>query len=174
MTALTYNAVFAVRRFDIIMMNIFFTAGSPLSDFYRSWYLQKILCFLCIQIGYLSYIHSVKPHSESLFNTLEFVNEYALMALAYLLINFTTIVAHRDPITHEIVPKSESFNSKVEYGAIGIVAFIVGVNFGIMIRITAVKMMLACKKKKALKHWLLTQKTQSIEQVSDSLVEKSE
>lgn len=136
LTALTYNAVFAVRRFDIILMNIFFTAGSPLSDFSRSWYLQKILCFLCIQIGYLSYIHSVRPHTESLFNILEFVNEYALMALAYLMINFTTIVTYRDPITHEVVPKNESFDAKVEYGAIGIIAFIVGVNFSVMIRIS--------------------------------------
>ena len=106
LTALTYNAVYAVRRLDIILMNIFFTAGSPLSGLERSWYMQKILCFLCIQIGYLSYIHTVKPHTENLFNSLEFVNEYALMALAYLMINFTTVVAYRDPITNEIVPKS--------------------------------------------------------------------
>jgi len=60
--ALAYNAVFAVRRFDLVLVNVFFTAGSPLSGIERTWYLQKILCFLIIQIMYLSYIHVTRPH----------------------------------------------------------------------------------------------------------------
>lgn len=46
--ALMYNAVFAVRRFDLVLINVYFTAGSPLSGVERSWYLQKILSFLVI------------------------------------------------------------------------------------------------------------------------------
>ena len=89
--ALCYNAVFAVRRFDIILMNIYFTEGSPISGVERSQYLHKIICFLYIQMLYLSYIHCVHPHSESIYNKLEFVNEYCMVLLAYAMLNFTQI-----------------------------------------------------------------------------------
>ena len=88
-SALCYNAVFAVRRLDLILMNIYFTAGSPLSGIDRTMYLQKIICFLFLQTVYLSYIHVTKPHTESVFNTLEIINEYGLVALAYIMLNYT-------------------------------------------------------------------------------------
>ena len=87
--ALCYNSIFAVRRFNIILMNIYFTKGSPLSGLDRTYYLQKILCFLLIQSAYIIYVHSVRPHNDSIFNTLEFVNEYLMVALAYIMFNFT-------------------------------------------------------------------------------------
>lgn len=146
--ALAYNAVFAVRRFDLVLVNVFFTAGSPLSGIERSWYLQKILCFLIIQIMYLSYIHVTKPHEEGLFNVLEFVNEYALMAMAYLMINFTNIVALRDVKTNELIPSSERLNTTVEQLAILVIICIVVINFGIMVRLSVQKIILSCKRKK--------------------------
>lgn len=149
--ALMYNAVFAVRRFDLVLINVYFTAGSPLSGVERSWYLQKILSFLVIQIAYLSYIHITKPHEESIFNTLEFVNEYALMALAYLMINFTTLVSLRDAESGDVIPSSERLNLIVEYLAIGVIAFIVVVNFSIMVRLSFKKITTSCKKKKMAK-----------------------
>ena len=46
--ALCYTAVFSVRRFDLVIMNHFFTVGSPLSGIDRNFYLHKILTFLFI------------------------------------------------------------------------------------------------------------------------------
>lgn len=52
----------------------------------------KIFCLLFIQMGYLFYIHTVRPHNDSIFNTLEFINEYCMMALAYLMLKFVNLV----------------------------------------------------------------------------------
>ena len=46
--ALCYNAIFSVRRFDIVLVNIFFTQNSPLSGLDRSFYMQKVLCLILI------------------------------------------------------------------------------------------------------------------------------
>ena len=37
--ALCYNAIFSVRRLDIVLMNVYFTANSPLSNIDRTFYL---------------------------------------------------------------------------------------------------------------------------------------
>ena len=46
--ALCYNAVFSVRRLNIILINVYLTKDSPLSGLDRTYYLHKILCFLLI------------------------------------------------------------------------------------------------------------------------------
>ena len=76
---------------------------------------------------------------------LEFVNEYALMGMAYLMINFTTVVALRDAKTNELVPSSELLNVRVEQLAILVIIFIVVINFGIMVRLSVQKIFLSCK-----------------------------
>ena len=40
-------------------------------------------------------------------------------------------------------------DTKVEQGVIGTIAFIVAVNFGVMIRLSVKKIILSCKKRKA-------------------------
>ena len=152
MRALAYNAVFAVRRFNIVLVNMFFTAGSPLSGFDRSWYLQKIISFLIIQIFYISYIHITLPHKDNFFNMLEFVNEYALMMLAYLMINFTTIVSIRDSATGLLIPSSEKLNGFIEYLAIFIIASITVINFAVMVNLSVRKTILSCKRKEKQKN----------------------
>ena len=46
--ALCYNGVFAVRRFDLILINILFTKDSPITGVSRSHYLDKIVCLLYV------------------------------------------------------------------------------------------------------------------------------
>ena len=91
-SALCYDAVFAVRRFDIVLVNLFFSIDSPLSGAERSFHLFKVLGFMVIQTVYLLFIHNVHPHNDSIFNKLEFVNEYSMVALAYLSLNFVNMV----------------------------------------------------------------------------------
>ena len=79
---------------------------------------------------------------------LEFVNEYALMGMAYLMINFTTIVAIRDSKTNELLPSSERLNTTVERLAILMIICITVINFGIMVRLSVQKIILSCKRKK--------------------------
>lgn len=47
-TALCYNSIFSVRRFDIVLVNTYLTAESPLSGLDRTLYLAKILLFIAI------------------------------------------------------------------------------------------------------------------------------
>ena len=105
-TSLCYNAVWSVRRFDIILMNQLLTAGNPITGFDRNFYLHKIICFILIQIGYVIYIYDARPHTESIFNILEFVNEYLLIFLAYIMLSFTNLITVADPITGKPMPSS--------------------------------------------------------------------
>lgn len=73
------------------------------------------------------------------------------MALAYLMINFTTLVSLRDAESGDVIPSSERLNLIVEYLAIGVIAFIVVVNFSIMVRLSFKKITTSCKKKKMAK-----------------------
>ena len=86
--ALSYNAVFAVRRFDLILINLILNEGSPISGLERTHYLEKIILFLWIQTLYLVYIHMAKPHEDPTFNRLEFINEYSLCAFGYSMLIF--------------------------------------------------------------------------------------
>ena len=40
---LLYEAIFAVRRFDIVIINLILSVGSPLSGATRNYYLEKVL-----------------------------------------------------------------------------------------------------------------------------------
>ena len=106
MTSLCYNAVWCLRRFDIILMNQLFTAGNPITGFDRNFYLHKIMCFILIQIGYIIYIERARPHSEGIFNKLEFVNEFLLLFLGYMMISFTNLIVAADQVTGKPMPKS--------------------------------------------------------------------
>ena len=115
----------------------------------RTHYLQKVLSFLLIQTIYLAYVHNVHPHSESIFNMLEFVNEYLMVALAYIMLNFTKLSMIQDPSNPAgYLPKSKKFNTLMEYGAIGLISLIVLVNLAVMIKISFHKMIIACKMRK--------------------------
>ena len=147
--ALCYNAVFSARRFDILLMNAYFTKDSVMSGIDRTYYLQKILAFLFIQTIYLAYVHNVHPHSESIFNKLEFVNEYLMVTLAYIMLNFTKLAKIQDPHNSaEYLPKSEKFSELMEYLAIGLISLILLVNFAVMIKLSLNKLIIYCKKRR--------------------------
>ena len=134
--ALRYSAISSVRRFDIIIMNQIFTVGSPLG-LERSYYFFKVITFLFIQYGYLSYMHTVQPHKEKIFNKLELLNEYCMIVLTFLMLNFTNIL-----------PIDLNFDTKVEYAAIAIIAFMIIVNIFIMLRLDFLKCKNYLKTKK--------------------------
>ena len=87
-SAVMYNAVFAVRRFDLILVNLLLTKNSPLSGSKRTFYMEKIVLFLAIETVYIGYIHLARPHTDPVFNRLEFFNEYALCFFAYVMLCF--------------------------------------------------------------------------------------
>ena len=105
----------------------------------------KVLCLLFIQIGYLTYIHAVRPHNDSIFNTLEFINEYSMMALSYLMLKFVNLVHVWDYETQ--APQSENIelNMRVEYAALSIILLMALINFLVMIKISVGKLILKCK-----------------------------
>ena len=67
-----------------------------MTGFDRNFYLHKILCFILIQIGYIIYIDRARPHAEGIFNKLEFVNEFLLLFLGYMMISFTNLIVAAD------------------------------------------------------------------------------
>ena len=85
-SALCFQAIFAVHRFDLVIVNIMFTKDSPLTQFDQTESALKILCFILIQVVYLAYFHSVHPHDQPWFNRLDFCNQYALLALGNLML----------------------------------------------------------------------------------------
>lgn len=87
--ALLYNAVFAVRRFDLVVINLVLNSGSPILSTERTHYLEKILLFLSLQTLYVTYIYRVKPHDNPVFNSLEVFNEIALIGFAYSMLIFS-------------------------------------------------------------------------------------
>ena len=87
--ALLYNPIFCMRRFYIVAINVILNAECPWTNFETNRYLYKIFFFLLLQSLYLFYIADTKPHLHTTFNRLEFLNEGALMALAYLMIAFS-------------------------------------------------------------------------------------
>ena len=102
-------------------------------------------------MGYLIYIHGVRPHNDSIFNTLEFINEYCMIALAYLMLKFVNLVHVWDYETGAPQPESPELNTRVEYAAIAIILLMAVLNFLVMIRISIGKLFLKCKQKKAQK-----------------------
>ena len=61
-SSLAYQAIFAVRRWDLIFINMVFTKDFPMFYLSRSFYLEKVISFLIVQLFYIFYIHLVKPH----------------------------------------------------------------------------------------------------------------
>ena len=121
-------------------MNIYFTEGSPLSGFEHTQYSLKIFTLLFIQTVYLAYVHHVKPHSQSLFNNLEFFNEYCLVILGYVMLCFTKIMAG--------VNDTKALDYWSTYIAIAIIGLMALINLGVMVRITFQKVCLKCKRRK--------------------------
>lgn len=115
----------------------------------RTHHLFKIILFMLIQLSYLSYIHLVHPHSESIFNKLEFINEYCMVALSYLMLNFVNLVQIWDYEKRTPVPSSPILNEWIEYTAIGIIIFMSFINFAVMVKLSIAKLLLKCKKRKA-------------------------
>ena len=52
---------------------------------------MKILLFLVIESFYFIFIVSVKPHTDNMFNLLEYFNEILVMLLAYLMITYSGV-----------------------------------------------------------------------------------
>ena len=48
LSAILYYAVFAVRRYNLILFNLFFSYGSPLSQVDRTDYLSKTILFTLV------------------------------------------------------------------------------------------------------------------------------
>ena len=94
--ALIYNVIFCARRFDIVFINIVFSAGSPLTNFSHHHYFAKIVLLLWVQTAYLVYIWSTRPHVEPLFNRLELFNELAIVLLCYVMTSYSGIVPRID------------------------------------------------------------------------------
>ena len=71
-----------------------------------------------------------------------------MVLLAYLMLNFVNLTAILDPVTKRPAPQPTEFNSKIEYGAIGIILLMTLINFVAMIKISVGKLILKCKKRK--------------------------
>ena len=125
-----YNAIFCLRRFYIVFVNMIFSPGFPGTDFAQHQYLFKQFAFIFIQTAYLLYVTDTRPHTVSVFNSLEFFNEGMIILMCYIMICYAGIG-----------PVSQILKSKVPfYISILITAAIVAANFGVMIRMTISKM----------------------------------
>ena len=40
------------------------------------------------------FVHAVRPHADSIFNYLEFINEYSMVILAYIMLKWTNLTAN--------------------------------------------------------------------------------
>ena len=143
--SLCYYGVFAVRRFNIVLINLYFTKDSPMSGVDRSNYLFKIIGFIAIQTGYMFFIHTVLPHNDSIYNMLEIVNEYSMILLAYLSLNFVNMVQLWNQETKAPMKQSIELNSYIEYVGIGIVLLTICLNFTVMIRLSIGKLIAKCR-----------------------------
>lgn len=93
----------------------------------------------------------MRPHSEPIFNKLELVNEYSMVALSYLGLNFVGLVQVWDSANGKPAPNSPVFDQRVEYVAIALVLFMSLLNFGAMVKLSIAKLMLKCRQRKAQK-----------------------
>ena len=89
--SLFYNAIFCIRRFDIVLINVVFSGNFPVKLVEGNSFLYKILFFLGIQSAYVIYIIDSWPHTESHFNTLELFNESLLILLTFIMICYCGI-----------------------------------------------------------------------------------
>ena len=89
--AISYKAIFAVRRFDIILDNMVLAQDAPLFNLERDHNLEKVIVFILLQTCYVLYVKFVMPHDEKAFNVLELLNEYLLLVLGYTMLIFTGV-----------------------------------------------------------------------------------
>ena len=105
-------------------------------------YLLKALAFILIQTIYLFYIFDTRPHTVSIFNRLEFINESGLILLGYVMLIFSGLT----PID-DLLANSTSYNVAVFAGVvIAIIIFVV--NYFVMIRKTIERILLCLARRK--------------------------
>ena len=102
---------------------MFFSPGFPISNFEQHQYLFKQFAFIIIQTAYILYVSDTKPHTNNIFNQLEFFNEGMIIMMCYVMIVYTGI----GPVQE--IMKS---NTPV-YFSMGITGIIAIANFGVMI-----------------------------------------
>jgi hypothetical protein len=95
-----------------------------MTDFGNHQHVLKIMAFLVIQTAYIIYIMHSMPHTEDMFNKLEFFNEGMIVLMCYIMFVFAG-VGDREVLMSD-VPL---------YICIGISAIIVAVNVFVMIRL---------------------------------------
>ena len=137
-SALIYNSIFSIRRAWIVLLNIFFTPGFPLSNFEENQFLLKIMGFIFVQTCYLFYILHTKPHTRNIFNNLEIFNEGMIIIMCYIMIIYTGISS---------IQSIMNLKSPI-YSSISVTGLILLVNFGVMLQISVQK---AKQKIKALR-----------------------
>lgn len=139
-SSLLYVSVFSVRRFDLVLVGVYFSQDSYLSGFDETNYSLKILSFLLIQVIYLSYIHHVMPHDETLFNRLEYFNEYLLGMLGYTMLIF-----------HGSYKLTLTEIDYISYVVLFAIAMIAAVNIFIMIKLSLHKSLSKFKRSSHIK-----------------------
>ena len=87
------------------------------------------------------FVHAVRPHADSIFNTLEFINEYSMVILAYIMLKWTNLTAN----------DTQQLDSVMEYVAVVVVFLMAALNLFAMIKISVGKMILKCKLRKITK-----------------------
>ena len=127
-----------MRRFYIVFVNMIFSPGFPITDFGQHQFLLKQFLFVYIQTAYVLYVTDAKPHTNDIFNHLEFFNEGMIILMCYTMIVFSGIGPYAD-ILKSITPI---------YFSVGITGLIVAANFGVMIKMTAGKIKDKLKAKK--------------------------
>jgi len=126
LSSLLYNAVFCIRRFNIVLVNMVFSPGFPMTNFQQHHYLFKNFLFIFIQTLYVMYIADSRPHSLSIFNLLEFFNEGMITLMCYIMLCFTGIG-----------PSNMIMQSKTPmYLSLAVTVSIVIANFSVLIKMT--------------------------------------
>ena len=111
-------------------------------------YLFKAVFFILLQTFYVLYIFDTKPHKGGIHNTLEFINEFALILLGYVMLIFSGLTPIADLLANHLSYKTAEMSGV----AIAVVIFLT--NFFVMGKelIDKVKNSLAQRKlKKAIK-----------------------
>lgn len=120
-------------------------------------------------------MHDARPHNDSIFNILEFVNEYIMVALAYVMLNFTQLFQFISDVNEpgRQMQMDEQFNDTMANVAIGLISFMSFINLAVMIKLSFNKARNAWKKRKAAKKVLENMKNKLKAKVADRETEKS-
>ena len=121
--ALFYNAIFCLRRFYLVLINMIFSPGFPITNFEQHQYLMKQFAFIIVQTLYIIYIFDTKPHTSDVFNKLEFFNEGMIIFMCYVMIVYCGVGYYKDILKSDVPV----------YFSVGITGLIVIANFGVMI-----------------------------------------